>query len=520
VLPACGEKFELPPVPEAQLPRAGAYNVETTWEDFGQAIDMVLWGSVLYVIVDQDGERTVDAYLPKNTSATRVPEPFRGRYDGLRTPTAIAAGQFRTETYLYVADQRGPEALARRQDCGSGLAGCSLGLETHAGGADRELLGRSIPGMSGDFTLTFGCRIDGLPDDGWAETVIGTQGGRKAVWLRVLPGQKLTAIRSDPGLPDTLNFEFGRWHAVEIRYASADREYAVRVDGELLDIDTPVFHPINAPIDALSLRFVGEAVSGGLDELLATRPAEGDTTVFLRFEDAIEIDDGWGLGPYFTNDPAPAVLRYVARDRGGPIQAYSSPDWHWIGGIAVDPALTLYVSVQRRDPSDIGGVATQGAIDRFEREGAPMAPLSEPGTGLGFVQRPRGLHFDRFDSTLLVVDESLHRAQKLDVATPNHALFQIPPLDAPEALFSGPRDVVADQDSHIYVADTQNHRILRFTSTGALADTVYSLTFTPEEQIFQPSAIAADTAEVWVSDTDGRRIVVLRRAADISGGGP
>jgi hypothetical protein len=239
----------------------------------------------------------------------------------------------------------------------------------------------------------------------------------------------------------------------------------------------------------------------------------------LGFETDAEADEGWSMGPFFRNEPPPAVLRYAAREHGGPSATFTSARWTAIHGVALEHDLTLCVSVEEQDPSDATGVLRRTELQRIERSGATLPPIAENGTGVGFVASPGQLAFDGND--LLVVEPGLDRVQKLSLVTPNTAEFVIPPIDAKEALFRAPADVVTDDIAFVYVADTGNDRVLRFRPTGAFADTVYSLTFHPTLEagaILAPAALAADSNEVWIADRSGERIVVLKRSASVSGG--
>ncbi len=253
----------------------------------------------------------------------------------------------------------------------------------------------------------------------------------------------------------------------------------------------------------------------------AGRPARTlpDTLLVIDFEDVSELD-AWTLGPFFTNDPAPAVLRYDLREGGDPELAMTNPDWYHVHGIAVSPTRIVYVSVETRDPADPSGVLRLGEIQRFDAAGRPLEPLAESGSGAGFVSSPRGIYFD--SENVLVADAELNRVQKLDASTTNEGLVQIPPLDVSEAWFSAPTEVVSDERLFIYVADTGSDRILRFDREGAFADTVYAPMYEPTigaGVLARPSAIEADSASVWVADPANERIVVLTRAGTISGGG-
>jgi len=490
---------------------------------------MLLQGGVLYVITEVDGTPVVRAYRPGATDPTL--SPFSGTFDGLRLPLALASGLYGDQRYLYVADARGAEDLDLLQDCGEGLSGCSMRFETVAGGSPNEIKSRVIPALEDTTVIRYGYRIDALADGARSSVLFGSAHGHIGIYLEV-QDSLLKALRTDGFPADSLAFAFGDWHEIEIVYDHAEAVYAVSVNGDLLGDEIPVYHPLLAPIERIGLRHSADESSGAIDELVITYPnpdqelgapaaprPDSLLLLHLAFENDAEIEDGWETGPFFRTEPSPIVYRYLAREDGGPIQSFTNPKWRSIGGITVDSDLTLYIAVQVPDPSDPSGVVLRGEVHRFGRTGDPMDPLSESGTGLGFVVDPLDLYFDTED--LLVVDRSQGRVAKLDIDLPNTGLFQIPPLGSPEALFANPADVVSDVNRYIYVADTDNHRVLRFDPSGAFADTVLSLTFPDDDgvgEILSPFAIEADEDEVWIADRAGGRVVILKYVGQVSGG--
>jgi len=511
---SCAEKFELPPVPDGRTPEPGSYNFDRAWPGMGEVLDMALAGGALYVLTERDGARDIEIYLPGATAPTQVPEQLRGTYEGLRHPTAIASASYQTIRYLFVADQRGPESLARSRVCIEG-DNCFLRLEAETNEiphlASREL-SRDV---DEDFVFETRLRVDELSPGGEIEIFLGTAEGRPGLWVAVSGDGFIRAVRSDGAFPvDSLAFSPGAWHTVRLVHSWASSRYDVAVDDSVFTTLVPVYFPLNRPARSLGFRARGAQFS--VDDLRVSAP---DTVLALGFETEAEVAEGWTMGPFFRNEPPPAVLRYAAREHGGPSATFTNPRWTAIHGVALAHDLTLCVAIEEEDPTDATGVLRRTEVQRIERSGAPLPPIAENGTGVGFVASPGSLAFDGAD--LLVVEPGLDRVQKLSLETPNTAEFVIPPIDAEEALFRGPEDVVTDDLSFVYVADTGNDRVLRFQPTGAFADTVYSLTFHPTLEagaILAPAAVVADSNEVWIGDRPGKRIVVLKRSASVSGG--
>jgi len=84
-------------------------------------------------------------------------------------------------------------------------------------------------------------------------------------------------------------------------------------------------------------------------------------------------------------------------------------------------------------------------------------------------------------------------------------------------MFSYPYGVATDAAGNVYVADTYNDLIQKFTSAGAYI-TQWGSSGTGDGQFYYPFGVATDAAgNVYVSDTDNHRIEVFRATAGVPG---
>src|SRR5215831_6638944 len=79
-------------------------------------------------------------------------------------------------------------------------------------------------------------------------------------------------------------------------------------------------------------------------------------------------------------------------------------------------------------------------------------------------------------------------------------------LGAGNGQFYGPYDVAVDAGGNVYVVDSGNERIQKFTSTGTYI-TKWGTEGSGDGEFFQPSGIAVDASGyVYVSDLNNNRI--------------
>ncbi|MCA9728716.1 MAG: NHL repeat-containing protein [Candidatus Eisenbacteria bacterium] len=188
---------------------------------------------------------------------------------------------------------------------------------------------------------------------------------------------------------------------------------------------------------------------------------------------------------------------------GGAIrQTIQDSSWVELSGLAVDGDLNVYVSDAPRNV--VYRYAPSGEVDRL---------VSDLGSGTGFVDGPTGMFFNGVH--LVVSDTNKNWVQRIVPDTTNIAASG-DPIGVDFTLHE-PMDVTSDRDrSFIYVADTGSDRILKFLTTGAFEDSVYSpfkTETTLEIPIAGPRYVATEGDKVFVSDPANDRVVIFKLAS-------
>lgn len=140
--------------------------------------------------------------------------------------------------------------------------------------------------------------------------------------------------------------------------------------------------------------------------------------------------------------------------------------------------------------------------------------LGGAGSEVGQLQRPRGIAIAP-DGTLYVADTDNHRIQHLDRdGTPLHVWGSFADLaqgPAPGGTFYEPWGIAVAPDGSVYVADTWNHRIQKFSPEGEFL-TMWGY-FGQAEQLdgfWGPRDVVVDQeGRVIVSDTGNKRVVIF-----------
>lgn len=142
--------------------------------------------------------------------------------------------------------------------------------------------------------------------------------------------------------------------------------------------------------------------------------------------------------------------------------------------------------------------------------GSLEAGSAYPGT----FNEPWGISIDR-DGNIYVADTWNHRIQKF--TSDGEYLLSwgyFGQREAPES-FWGPRDVAVDDSGHVYVSDTGNKRIVVFDTEGAFLAEFGDVGF-GDGEFDEPSGLALDAnGNLYVADTWNQRIQVF--APDING---
>jgi len=180
-------------------------------------------------------------------------------------------------------------------------------------------------------------------------------------------------------------------------------------------------------------------------------------------------------------------------------------------GIAVDSKDYIYVA---------GGYR----IQRFTASGTFLTKWGSGGFFEGEFNNPLGIAVDSKDY-IYVADANNHRIQKFNpngdfiamwgfgVKAGEPPAFQICYNNCKAGIsgssdgqFNYPWRIAVDSKDYIYVADTSNQRIQRFTSSGTFL-TKWGVVGTSKGEFNNPSGIAVDSADsIYVADTNNNRL--------------
>jgi DNA-binding beta-propeller fold protein YncE len=164
------------------------------------------------------------------------------------------------------------------------------------------------------------------------------------------------------------------------------------------------------------------------------------------------------------------------------------------------------------------GLAAQEAVvtDPFasvtvQRE--PDRVIGETGSGTGQFQSPSAIAVAP-DGSLYVADSLNHRIQHF---SPSGEVLQIwgqfgdaTQGDAPGGRFNEPWGVAVAPDGTVYVADTWNYRIQKFTADGQFLSMWQAFGPDGTDVFYGPRGIAVDAhGRVLVVDTGNKRVVVF-----------
>lgn len=140
--------------------------------------------------------------------------------------------------------------------------------------------------------------------------------------------------------------------------------------------------------------------------------------------------------------------------------------------------------------------------------------IGAAGTEPGFFQHPRDLAVAG-DNSIYIVDADNHRIQHIDpdgkVLHVWGSFADINTGDAPGGTFNQPWGIALDHQGNVYVADTWNHRVQKFSSDGKFI-TMWGYFGQAESPtaFWGPRDIAVDSNNhLFVTDTGNKRIVVF-----------
>ena len=173
-------------------------------------------------------------------------------------------------------------------------------------------------------------------------------------------------------------------------------------------------------------------------------------------------------------------------------------------GIVVAPDGSLYVADSRNNR--IQHLTEKGELLQQWGSFADIAQTSAPG---GTFNEPWGIAISPDGAAVYVTDTWNHRIQKFTATGQFVKMWgYFGQAEKPEG-FWGPRGLAVDSKGRVYVTDTGNKRIVVFTSEGEFVTQFGSAGMDPG-QLDEPVGLAIDSADrVYVADTWNQRIQVF-----------
>ena len=264
------------------------------------------------------------------------------------------------------------------------------------------------------------------------------------------------------------------------------------------------------------------------------------TSVQFNFPYHLSID---ALGTLYVADQTNNCIRTVQTSTGvvstlagTGLAGFTPSRFNTPQGINVDRFRNAYVGDTgnhsiRKIPNVYTVPENNGVVTTFAGEGVGGF-LDGMGIGARFNQ-PAGVAIDSM-GTLYIADQGQHRIRRITPAGVVTVFAGSTTIGATNgtgtnATFSNPRGVAVDSAGNVYVADSNNNRIRRITSTGVVttfagSGTPAFLDGTGTNASFQfPTAIAVDSfGNVFVADQSNHRIRRITPAGvvtTLAGGG-
>jgi DNA-binding beta-propeller fold protein YncE len=179
---------------------------------------------------------------------------------------------------------------------------------------------------------------------------------------------------------------------------------------------------------------------------------------------------------------------------------------------SIDLALDGNVYVSDEYQNTIGFFDPDGIFEfpEFDPSGEALGRWGETGSAEGQLDGPTGLEFD-LEGDLYVVDSRNDRVQKF--TKDGEFLSSWGSSGAGEGQFNRPWGITTDSEGMVYVADWGNHRVQKFSPDGQYLS---SFTGVAEDSLQNPSGVAVDSdGDVYVTDWGHRRVQIFEPDGEV-----
>ena len=222
----------------------------------------------------------------------------------------------------------------------------------------------------------------------------------------------------------------------------------------------------------------------------------------------------WPLDHDFTVTYQPKIGKWSVDD-GVQIGDFARNEFTWPTALATDSDGYLYCCDEYGSfVAVFGPDGPYYEIPQYDPAGEALRKWGEKGSEPGQLDRPSGMEFDSGDN-LYIVDSGNNRVQKF---TKDGRL-----LDAwgcygvTEGRLDRPWGITLDAEGYVYVADWGNSRVQKFSSDGRF---VMSYGASPDDgdALRHPSDVAVDgDGDVYVADWGNKRVCIFEPDGGVIG---
>ena len=191
---------------------------------------------------------------------------------------------------------------------------------------------------------------------------------------------------------------------------------------------------------------------------------------------------------------------------------FARKEFVWPGGIDLSKDGTVYASDEYANVIKWFDPDRTMPFPTYDPDGEALGQWGETGSEPGQLNGPSGLAFDA-DDNLYVVESRNDRIQKF--TKDGRYLTGWGGSGSGEGQFSRPWGITVDQAGHVYVADWGNDRVQKFSADGTFL-MGFGTDVEDGGDLDHPADVAVDSeGDVYVTDWGNRRVQIYESGGEI-----
>lgn len=191
---------------------------------------------------------------------------------------------------------------------------------------------------------------------------------------------------------------------------------------------------------------------------------------------------------------------------------FARAEFTWPAGITHSKDGTIYVSDEYENVIKLFNPNKTIPYPEYSNESEAIGSWGKSGNKSGQLNGPNGIEFDS-DDNLYVVDSKNHRIQKFTKS--GKYIMQWGKFGINPGEFNTPWGIAIDRDQNVFIADWGNNRVQKFDSNGK-----YIMSFGSDDSVGgklnHPADIAIDSEDdVYITDWGNKRVNIYESNGEI-----